>query len=171
MAHLDATLDPVVESHVDSSRSLLLSNVIGEVVGCQIVGDHHGGRLGMAHLFQSRSDGHMCSPSFGHSVSPTFLRACISGEPKNSTGTVVFLSRRAAAKPWSAIVVRSAGDNIGASCPSGKNSIASRCVRRWPKKRFPPNFFSFSRRFSLLFQFSKTPFRGTVRSKRKPDGR
>ena len=35
------------------------------------------------------------------------------------------------------------------------------CVRRWPEKRFPPKFFSFSRRFSLLFQFSKTPSRGT----------
>ena len=55
MAHLDAILDPV-KSHVDSSRSLLLANVVGDVVGCQIVSNHHGGRLRMAHLFQNRSD-------------------------------------------------------------------------------------------------------------------
>ena len=55
MPHLDSVLDPI-ESHVNGSRSLLLSNVVGDVVGCQIIRDHHGGRLGMAHFFQNRSD-------------------------------------------------------------------------------------------------------------------
>ena len=52
MPHLDSVLDPV-ESHVDGSRSLLLSNVVGDVVGCQIIRDHHVGRLRMARLFQN----------------------------------------------------------------------------------------------------------------------
>ena len=55
MPHLGSVLDPI-ESHVNGSRSLLLSNVVGDVVGCQIIRDHHSGRLGMAHFFQNRSD-------------------------------------------------------------------------------------------------------------------
>ena len=41
VSQLNSILDPV-ESHVDCSRSLLLPNVIGDVVGSEIVRDHHG---------------------------------------------------------------------------------------------------------------------------------
>ena len=44
MPHLDSVLDPI-ESHVNGSRSLLLSNVVGDVVGCQTIRGHHGGRF------------------------------------------------------------------------------------------------------------------------------
>ena len=36
VTHLDSVLDPV-ESHVNGLRPLLLSNVVGDVVGCQTI--------------------------------------------------------------------------------------------------------------------------------------
>ena len=55
VAELDAVLDPI-ESHVDGARSLLLTDVIGDVVGCQIIGDHHSTWLRVAHFIQECSD-------------------------------------------------------------------------------------------------------------------
>ena len=52
VSQLNAILDPV-ESHVDGTRSFLLSNVIGNVVGGEIVRDHHGRWLRVSHLFQN----------------------------------------------------------------------------------------------------------------------